>query len=185
MVKGLSPDSGVEIPMAFAERFAQLVLENREQVDPALGSEISIHRLTPGVDPKTFLPSLEITATWNLEPIHDHQPRRSPQDSGTSMAQRHGNLQIKGTNMTEKPIKIPVSTRVMPSIIAENIKGVSPMIGAVETKPMITERQGEGQVDVEVDPVTGKRVIKIDINDDITPEKALEFTKKVLKGLNG
>lgn len=91
--------------------------------------------------------------------------------------------------MTEKPIKIPVSTRVMPSIIAENIKGVSPMIGpmigAVETKPMITERQGEGQVDVEVDPVTGKRVIKIDINDDITPEKALEFTKKVLKGLNG
>jgi hypothetical protein len=101
------------------------------------------------------------------------------------MAQRHGNLQIKGTNMTEKPIKIPVSTRVMPSIIAENIKGVSSMIGAVETKPMITERQGEGQVDVEVDPVTGKRVIKIDINDDITPEKALEFTKKVLKGLNG
>ena len=71
MVKGLSPDSGVEIPMAFAERFAQLVLENREQVDPALGSEISIHRLTPGVDPKTFLPSLEITATWNLEPIHE------------------------------------------------------------------------------------------------------------------
>jgi len=71
VVKGLSPDSGVEIPMAFAERFAQLVLENREQVDPALGSEISIHRLTPGVDPKTFLPSLEITATWNLEPIHE------------------------------------------------------------------------------------------------------------------
>ena len=71
VVKGSSPASGVEIPMAFAERFAQLVLENRVSVDPTLGSEITIHRLIPGLAPKTFLPRYDITATWDVELIHE------------------------------------------------------------------------------------------------------------------
>ena len=56
--------------------------------------------------------------------------------------------------MTEKPIRIPLGTRVMPSIIAHDIKGVSPMIGPVDSVinvNMITERQGEGQMDIEAD----------------------------------
>lgn len=41
--------------------------------------------------------------------------------------------------MTEKPTtQIPLSRRVMPSIIAHDIKGVSPMIGPIETKSMIS-----------------------------------------------
>jgi hypothetical protein len=58
--------STVEIPMVFAERFAELVLENQEQVNPSLGSDLTIHSIRPKVDPVTFLPSLDITATWDL-----------------------------------------------------------------------------------------------------------------------
>jgi hypothetical protein len=52
--------------------------------------------------------------------------------------------------MTEKPTPIPLGRRVMPSLIVNDIKGVSPMTAPVmETARMITERQGEGQVDIE------------------------------------
>ena len=63
-------------------------------------------------------------------------------------------LPSKGKEMTEKPTPIPLSRRVMPSLIAHDIKGVSPMVGPIDSvanlrNKMITERQGEGQVDIE------------------------------------
>jgi hypothetical protein len=69
--------------------------------------------------------------------------------------------------MTEKPIRIPLGTRVMPGIILNDIKGVSPMVGpsdsVMETPRMITERQGEGQFDLDVDPETGLRPLPVDV----------------------
>ena len=66
--------------------------------------------------------------------------------------------------MTEKPIRIPVATRVMPSVVLDDITSVSPMVGPVmETACMITERPGEGQVDIDVDPATGRRTIRVDV----------------------
>jgi hypothetical protein len=73
---------------------------------------------------------------------------------------------------------IPLSRRVVPSIIAHDIKGVSPMIGPIETKRIITERQGEGQV--AVDPETGHRTWKIDVG-DLSAEQASEIVDDVLK----
>jgi hypothetical protein len=94
--------------------------------------------------------------------------------------------------MTEKPIKIPLATRVMPSIIAHDIKGVSPMmpgiipVDSVKNLPatMITEKQGEGQVDIEIDPATGQRVFKADVG-NMTAERALEVVEQIKKTLNG
>jgi len=68
--------------------------------------------------------------------------------------------------MMQKPTPIPLSRRVMPSIIADDIKGVSPMVGPVmETARMITERQGEGQVDIDVDPETARQTTRADLGD--------------------
>ena len=53
-----------------------------------------------------------------------------------------------------------------------------------DSKKMITEKQGEGQVDIEVDPVTGRRIFKIDVG-DLPPERALEFVEQIKKQLNG
>ena len=92
--------------------------------------------------------------------------------------------------MTEKPIKIPLATRVMPSIIAHDIKGVSPMgiipVDSVKNLPanMITEKQGEGLVDIEIDPATGQRVFKADVG-NMPAERALEVVEQIKKPLNG
>jgi len=52
--------------------------------------------------------------------------------------------------MTEKPTLMPLARRVMPSLIVNDIKGVSPITAPVmETARMITERQGEGLIDIE------------------------------------
>jgi len=59
--------------------------------------------------------------------------------------------------MTENPTPIPLSRRVMPSMIVDDIKGVSPMmlgiipVDSVKNLPanMITEKQGEGLIDIE------------------------------------
>ena len=53
-----------------------------------------------------------------------------------------------------------------------------------DSKKMITEKQGEGQVDIEVDPVTGRRIFKIDVG-DLPAERALEFVEQIKKQLNG
>jgi hypothetical protein len=49
---------------------------------------------------------------------------------------------------------------------------------------MITERQGEGQVDVDItiDPVTGRRVFAVDV-EDMRPEQALDTVTKIKKAL--
>ena len=63
---------------------------------------------------------------------------------------------LKEIEMTDEPTSIPLARRVMPSIILDDIKGVSPMVGPIDSvvnlkNKMITERQGEGQVDIEAD----------------------------------
>lgn len=92
--------------------------------------------------------------------------------------------------MTAQPIKIPLGTRVIPSIMLDNIKGVSTMgsipVDSVKNLPtnMITEKQGEGQVDIEIDPATGQRVFKADVG-NMTAERALEVVEQIKKPLNG
>jgi len=53
-----------------------------------------------------------------------------------------------------------------------------------QEKKMITEKQGEGQVDIEVDPVTGRRTFKIEV-DDMPIERASEIIEQIKKQLNG
>lgn len=87
--------------------------------------------------------------------------------------------------MTEKPTPIPLSRRVMPGIILDDIKGVSPMTAPSDTKNnMITERQGEGQIDIDVDPETGRRIIRVDLG-DMPVERTLEIINQLKKTLNG
>jgi len=94
--------------------------------------------------------------------------------------------------MTENPTPIPLLRRVMPSMIVDNIKGVSPMmlgiipVDSVKNLPanMITEKQGEGQVDIEIDPATGQRVFNTDVG-NMTAERSLEVTEQVKKLLKG
>jgi len=87
--------------------------------------------------------------------------------------------------MTEKPTPIPLSRRVMPSIILDDIKGVSPMTAPSDTKNnMITERQGEGQIDIDVDTETGRRIIRVDLG-DMPVERTLEIINQLKKTLNG
>ena len=86
--------------------------------------------------------------------------------------------------MTKQPTPIPLSRRVMPSIIKDDIKGVSPMVGPVmETARMITERQGEGQVDIDIDPKTGRQTIRVDVG-DLSPERAADIIEQIKKQLN-
>ena len=87
--------------------------------------------------------------------------------------------------MTEKPTPIPLSKRAMPSIILDDIKGVSPMTAPSDTKNnMITERQGEGQIDIDVDTETGRRIIRVDLG-DMPVERTLEIINQLKKTLNG
>jgi len=91
--------------------------------------------------------------------------------------------------MTEKPTPIPLARRVMPSIILDDIKGVSPMTAPSDTisntkNNMITERQGEGQIDIDVDPETGRRIIRVDLG-DMPVERTLEIINQLKKTLNG
>lgn len=87
--------------------------------------------------------------------------------------------------MTEKTTPIPLSRRVMPSIILDDIKGVSPMTAPSDTKNnMITERQGEGQIDIDVDTETGRRIIRVDLG-DMPVERTLEIINQLKKTLNG
>jgi len=87
--------------------------------------------------------------------------------------------------MTEKPTPIPLSKRAMPSIILDDIKGVSPMTAPSDTKNnMITERQREGQIDIDVDPETGRRIIRVDLG-DMPVERTLEIINQLKKTLNG
>jgi hypothetical protein len=91
--------------------------------------------------------------------------------------------------MTEKPTPIPLSRRVMPSIILDDIKGVSPMTAPSDTisntkNNMITERQGEGQIDIDVDPETGRRIIRVDLG-DMPVERTLEIINQLKTALNG
>jgi len=87
--------------------------------------------------------------------------------------------------MTEKTTPIPLSRRVMPGIILDDIKGVSPMTAPSDTKNnMITERQGEGQIDIDVDTETGRRIIRVDLG-DMPVERTLEIINQLKKTLNG
>ena len=49
---------------------------------------------------------------------------------------------------------------------------------------MITERQGEGQIDIDVDPETGRRIIRVDLG-DMPVERTLEIINQLKKTLNG
>ena len=91
--------------------------------------------------------------------------------------------------MTEKPTPIPLSKRAMPSIILDDIKGVSRMTAPSDTianlrNSMITERQREGQIDIDVDPETGRRIIRVDLG-DMPVERTLEIINQLKKTLNG
>jgi len=49
---------------------------------------------------------------------------------------------------------------------------------------MITERQGEGQIDIDVDTETGRRIIRVDLG-DMPVERTLEIINQLKKTLNG
>jgi len=49
---------------------------------------------------------------------------------------------------------------------------------------MITERQGEGQIDIDVDPETGRRIIRVDLG-DMPVERTLEIINQLKTALNG
>jgi hypothetical protein len=51
-------------------------------------------------------------------------------------------------------------------------------------KPMITEKQGENQVDIEVDPETGRRTVLIDVG-SMPDEQAAEVVAHIKKIING
>ena len=49
---------------------------------------------------------------------------------------------------------------------------------------MITERQGEGQIDIDVDTETGRRIIWVDLG-NMPAERTLEIINQLKKTLNG
>ena len=51
-------------------------------------------------------------------------------------------------------------------------------------KQMITEKQGENQVDIEVDPETGRRRFLVDVG-SMPAEQAMEVVAQIKKIING